>query len=96
MKKERQSNYELMRIISMLFIVIYHIIFHGKLLDNTSGSIHLILLLILCISLVHVNSFILVSGYFQYDKKFSIKSFFHNLNSPILAQQSYLECLSSE
>lgn len=81
MKKERQSNYELMRIISMFFIVIYHIIYHGKLLDNTNGTIHLMLLLILCISLVHVNSFILVSGYFQYNKKFSIKSFFQTLNS---------------
>lgn len=75
MKKLKHSNFELMRIISMFFIVLYHVIFHGKTLENSSGTILLILQFILCITLVHVNSFVLITGYFQYKKKFSLKSF---------------------
>jgi len=81
MKKIRQSNFELMRIISMIFIIIYHIIFHGKLLQNTTGTINIVLTILLFISLVHVNSFVLLSGYFKYDKDFSIKSFFKTFNA---------------
>ena len=75
MQKIKQSNFELMRIVSMLFIILYHVIYHGKTLENSSGIILLILQLILCITLVHVNSFVLITGYFQYNKHFSLKSF---------------------
>lgn len=33
-KSIRESNFELMRIISMLFIVIYHVIVHSSILDR--------------------------------------------------------------
>ena len=75
MQKIKQSNLELMRIISMFFIVLYHVIYHGQTLNNTNGTILLILQFIICITLVHVNSFILITGYFQYDKKFKLKKF---------------------
>lgn len=74
-KKIRQSNYELMRIISMFFIVIWHIIIHSGLMYTQSPLITNILQLILFIIIVHVNSFVLITGYFQYDKKFSMKKF---------------------
>lgn len=74
-KKIRQSNYELMRIVSMFFIVIWHIIIHSGLMYNTSPMISNILQFILFIIIVHVNSFVLITGYFQYDKKFSLKKF---------------------
>lgn len=41
--KVRQSNFELMRILSMIFIIISHILVHGKVLDNTTGVLHLLL-----------------------------------------------------
>lgn len=62
--KMRNSNFELMRIVSMFFIVIYHIIIHGKILENSHGTTHFLLYIILAICIVHVNSFILVTGYF--------------------------------
>lgn len=76
-KKERNSNYELMRIISMFLIVLYHTILHG-------GTINLainpyckeILHLLELITIVHVNSFILVSGYFQSEGKFKLSKLF--------------------
>lgn len=71
MKQERNSNYELMRIISMLMIVIFHIIVHGQVLNNyqNEGAM-LITEFILFMTLVHVNSFVLISGYFQSNLKF--------------------------
>lgn len=71
----RSSNFELMRIISMFFIVIWHTIFHGGFFYGVGGFSHVLLLFIVTIIVVHVNSFIIVSGYFQYDKKFKLKKF---------------------
>lgn len=75
MKKERNSNFELMRIISMFFIVLFHMIIPtgGNLINNTGGLTKVLLEFICMVIIVHVNSYILVSGYFQYDKKFSFK-----------------------
>ena len=67
--KQRNSNFELMRIISMILIIIYHCIYHGEILEKTSGSLKIILTIIMSLTLVHVNSFILLSGYFQHNKK---------------------------
>ena len=72
-KTERNSNFELMRIISMFLIVVWHLIFHSNLLNKTTGSLNLLIHLIYIIISIHVNSFILVSGYFQYNKKFKPK-----------------------
>ena len=75
MKKERCSNFELMRIVSMFLIVLFHMIIStgGNLINNTTGLTKVILEFICMIIIVHVNSYILVSGYFQHDKKFSLK-----------------------
>ena len=70
--KVRQSNFELMRIISMIFIVLYHIIIHGKILEKATGTCSLILHLIESLIIVHVNSYILLSGYFQSQSKFRL------------------------
>lgn len=78
--KIRQSNFELMRILSMILIIIYHILLHGKVLDNTTGVLHLFFILIMSFTLVHVNSFVLLAGYFNYNKDFSWKKFFKSFN----------------
>ncbi|MBR3161353.1 MAG: acyltransferase [Bacilli bacterium] len=61
----RKSNYELMRIISMFLIILYHIILHGKLITRSEGIVKMILGMIEAIILMHVNSFIILTGYFQ-------------------------------
>ncbi len=75
MKKIRESNYELMRIISMFFIVVYHMIIStgGQLINHTASYTQIFLEVLSLLLIVHVNSFVLVSGYFQYDKKTSFK-----------------------
>lgn len=71
MTKERNSNFELLRIISMFFIVLYHTILHGKVLENcVNPGLKSILEIIMLILVVHVNSYVLVSGYFQSTSEF--------------------------
>lgn len=71
----RQSNFELMRIVSMLFIIIWHIILHGGII-NCTGTLKLVIDFVFFFVVVHVNSFVLLTGYFQCEKKFSLKKFF--------------------
>lgn len=80
MSKARKSNFELMRIISMILIIVWHIIIHGHIIEHTIGTINFILNMILSICIVHVNSFVLLSGYFGYDKKSSINKVIKLLN----------------
>lgn len=63
-KKERNSNIELMRIISMFFIIIYHINMHAG-FEAPSGFIEILMSILICLIVVHVNSYVLVTGYFQ-------------------------------
>ncbi len=66
MNVKRQSNFELLRIISMLFIVIYHLIFHGNIIKNCSNQgVAIIFTIIELITIVHVNSFILSLAIFN-------------------------------
>ena len=70
-KKERTSNFELMRIISMLFIVMYHVIVHGKISTEAVGSYKFIINFILSILIVHVNSLVFLTGYFSINSIYS-------------------------
>jgi surface polysaccharide O-acyltransferase-like enzyme len=78
---DRQSNFELMRIVSMFMIVVWHIIIHGKVLDNTIGTMHILITMLLFICQVHVSSFILLTGYFQCDKKFKMNNLISIVNA---------------
>ena len=84
MIKERNSNYELMRIISMFMIIIWHIIIHGGIL-NTCNNIQVkkILEFILMIIIIHVNSFILLTGYFQSTNKFRQSKIWSLINASL-------------
>ena len=71
-KNQRLSNFELMRIVSMVMIVIWHLITRSNILEHCSGTIYLILKFFQYFTIVHVNSFILVTGYFGYKNKFKL------------------------
>ena len=70
--EERQSNFELLRIISMMMIIFWHIMFHGGIMANQSETLRIVLSFIQPLIFVHVNSFILVTGYFQCDSRFKM------------------------
>ncbi len=72
-RMERESNYELLRIVSMFFIVLWHVIQHSYLLENTTGVTNLVFNAIKLFIIVHVNSFLLITGYYQSKSKFKLR-----------------------
>lgn len=69
--KSRKSNFELMRIIAMLMIVLWHVIIYGNILGIYYNSFMSSLFSFLKFFLViHVNLFMLLTGYFQISTKF--------------------------
>lgn len=75
MKKEKNVNIEILRIVSMIMILILHFFYHGNILNEMPKKINLlcfstISVEVLCI--VAVNIFILISGYFLCKSKFDI------------------------
>lgn len=68
-QRARQSNFELLRIISMLMIILWHIIMHGRVTLYTTGALKLVVEFCYALCTVHVNSFALLSGYFLCEKK---------------------------
>lgn len=80
-RKNRDSNFELMRIISMLMIVFWHFIRNGPIFAYSSESTKIIMIFIECIMVVHVNSFVLLSGYYMCKKEFKLSKLFEIINS---------------
>lgn len=68
-KLDRKSNFELMRLVSMFFIVIWHVMVHGKIFDDVKEPLILISNVITGIIIVHVNSLVFLTGYFGSEKK---------------------------
>lgn len=81
MNNNRNSNYELMRIISMFLIVLGHVIVFTGLLDTTNQSVNIIYNLLEFTLIVHVNSYVLVSGYFQSKTTFKQKKIWQIINA---------------
>lgn len=71
--KIRESNYELLRIVSIFFIVLGHIINHSNLLNMTYGTSNFILRIIFFFIIIHVNCFMLITGYYQSKSTFKLK-----------------------
>lgn len=71
-KKERLSNFELMRIMSMFLIVTGHVFSWGGIMSVSDYRVSMAINFIYAIILVHVNSFILLTGFFQSKSKFRI------------------------
>ncbi len=72
-QQERKSNFELMRVVSMFFIVFWHVLLHTNIIHNSSGTLNYLSTFIYILISIHVNSFVLVTGYFQYNKKVKLR-----------------------
>ncbi|MBR3199007.1 MAG: acyltransferase family protein [Bacilli bacterium] len=81
--KVRQSNFELMRIISMLMIIIWHIFYYGIDRNLTASNIRVFYDFFSAVFAIHVNSFVLLSGYFQCESKFKMSKLL-KLNDSII------------
>ena len=74
-KIKRESNFELLRIISMFMIVVLHVLNHGGIYKSTNiySNDFIIVNLIESLSIVGVNCFVLISGYFGINSRFSFR-----------------------
>ena len=71
---KRQLNFEFLRIISMILILLHHYAYHGGLVDiDQIGANKIVGLLINMGGKLGNIIFILISGYFMVDKEFKIK-----------------------
>lgn len=74
-KKTRQANIELLRIIAMLMVVTLHYLVKGgstsSLVDNFS-AINVVLWFVKALCIVAVNVYVLISGYFLLEAKWSV------------------------
>ena len=75
-KKTRQANIELLRIVAMLMIIVLHYLDKGEILvlftrESTAMQIVHRQIQIFCI--VAVNLYVLISGYFLTESRFTIK-----------------------
>lgn len=73
MKKVRKSNFELLRIIAMLMIILHHLSYHGKIINQSAGPVKYAAQFYLIGGALGVTLFMLISSYFLIDTKFSIK-----------------------
>lgn len=73
--KERNASLDLLRILCMFLIVLGHAIIHGEVLDTVSvNNVNFFLVNVLRAFLsVHVNCFVIISGYFLCTREFRLK-----------------------
>ena len=76
---KRLSNFEFIRIIAMFFIVISHYAQHGLLpeIETKTTIVKFLTMYLHTLGSIGVVLFVLLTGYFMIDKKFSIRHFFN-------------------
>lgn len=69
--KKRQANFELLRILCMYMIVVGHCLFHGRVTAKLGyGTVNYFLSYVIqSFSVVHVNCFVMLAGYFSIDRE---------------------------
>lgn len=70
MKKVRESNFELLRIICMMLIISFHYVYKGNFVFESFTLNKMIVKTFFMFGEIGVNCFILITGYFQIKKTF--------------------------
>lgn len=77
MKKDRDSRFEMLRLISIFLIVLHHLVLHSAIKNYTGISFNrMITQLYLIGGKLGVNCFIFITGYFSIKKKFKCNKIF--------------------
>lgn len=72
-KKERESNIELLRIVAMVLIIMHYVIFHNGILSIENGTNQLLASILYGGGKIAVIIFVLIVGYYGKNFKFDIK-----------------------
>lgn len=77
--KSRQANFEILRCLAMMMILVLHYLSKGGLLEQTLGQDHglnnVFRWILEAFCLASVNVYVLISGYFLIDRKFQLSRF---------------------
>lgn len=88
---KRNSAYDLMKIISMFLIVLCHMITHGQVLSHINNpTLEIMIQFLFLGTLVHVNSFVLVTGYFQCENSFKSSKVWSLINASMFYKIVFL------
>ena len=75
--KKRESNFELLRIVAMIMIILHHYVYYGGVAYTYGAGINRYFgIVLLFIGKTGVNIFILITGYFLINSSFKIKKLF--------------------
>ena len=67
---DRNYSLDLLRIIAMWMIVFNHILVHGGVMEQTNTAFYYILVMFWNVSIIAVNMYVLISGFFLVSQKF--------------------------
>ena len=73
---KRRSNFELLRVIAIVFIILYHFVFYQKDIFSvitTNSVINILYSLFYAGGKIGVALFIMITGYFMIDKEITLK-----------------------
>ncbi len=93
MKKQRQSNFELLRIISIILIISFHYVYKSNFIITDLNANNYMIKIFWLLGEVGVNLFVLISGYFMIKGKFNCRKilllfgeviFYNLLNATLL------------
>lgn len=80
-----------MQILSTLMIIIWHILMHGNYINNCSNySMKIFFIIVQFLIIIHVNSFILLSGFFQSNSHFKLSKLFNLLIQVVFYSELFL------
>lgn len=78
-KKSREANLEILRVIAMLMVIVLHYLYKGGLLHDPSSdmsSANMLFWLVECFALSCVNVYVLISGYYMVESRFTFTRLF--------------------
>ena len=73
--KNRHVGIEMLRVIAMLMVFSLHFIFNGEYCISHDNIVNFESWIIVCLSVVAVNCYVLISGYFMSEKSFRLVRF---------------------
>lgn len=72
-KSQRDGNFEVLRIVSIIMVVFWHLNVHGGFFKETLGVNHIIFSIIGVLTVISVNLFVMITSYFLVEKKIKPK-----------------------
>ena len=71
-QNQKHIGIELLRIISMLMVITLHLMLKGRFVESTNAAVNVEAWIMVFLSTVAVNCYVLISGFFLCEKRFKL------------------------